>query len=86
MILETINVGATPNDGLGDPIRTAFQKCNRNFDKLNSRTQESVPSTSLGTVGDTAGMYAYDNNYFYYCYGDYDGSSDIWKRVLGLSF
>ena len=86
MTLETINIGAVPNDGLGDPIRTAFQKCNINFAELNSRTQETVPSTSLGTVGDTAGMYAYDTNYFYYCYGDYDGSSDIWKRVLGLSF
>jgi hypothetical protein len=37
-------------------------------------------------VGDVAGMYAYDATYFYYCYQDYDGSSDIWNRILGSSF
>jgi hypothetical protein len=86
MALETINVGASPNDGSGDPIRTAYEKCNSNFDELYSRAQETVPSTSLGTVGDRAGMYAYDDTYFYYCYSNYDGSSNIWNRSLGSSF
>lgn len=30
----TINVGATPNDGQGDPLRTAFIKINTNFTDL----------------------------------------------------
>ena len=34
MAREIINVGATPNDGLGDPIRTAFTKTNTNFSEL----------------------------------------------------
>ena len=34
MSQQYINIGATPNDGLGDPIRTAFQKTNENFSEL----------------------------------------------------
>jgi hypothetical protein len=34
MALELIDVGATANDGQGDPIRTAFEKCNINFTQL----------------------------------------------------
>ena len=32
---EVINVGATANDGAGDPLRTAFQKINYNFELVN---------------------------------------------------
>lgn len=31
---QTINVGTTANDGTGDPLRTAFTKCNANFTEL----------------------------------------------------
>jgi hypothetical protein len=31
---EYINVGATPNDGQGDPLRVAFEKINNNFSNL----------------------------------------------------
>jgi hypothetical protein len=31
---EYINIGVTPNDGLGDPLRTAFYKINNNFSNL----------------------------------------------------
>jgi len=34
MSQQYINIGSTPNDGLGDPIRTAFQKTNDNFSQL----------------------------------------------------
>lgn len=34
MAIEIINVGTSPNDGNGDPIRDAFIKCNDNFDEL----------------------------------------------------
>jgi hypothetical protein len=34
MSQQIINVGAQPNDGLGDPIRTAFEKTNENFTEL----------------------------------------------------
>ena len=34
MAKQTINIGTTANDGTGDPIRDAFDKCNDNFDEL----------------------------------------------------
>lgn len=86
MAQEVINVGTTPNDGTGDPLRTAYIKCNNNFGELYSRVQTTPPPNSLGSPGDTAGMYAYDNSYFYYCFQDYDGSSEIWRQVAGSSF
>jgi len=36
MAIEIINVGSSPNDGTGDPIRDAFIKCNENFDELDT--------------------------------------------------
>ena len=81
MAREIINVGAAPNDGTGDPIRTAYIKCNDNFGELYSRAQVNPPATLIGTVGDEAGMYAYDSTDFYYCFQDYDGSSVIWAQV-----
>ena len=76
-----INVGSAPNDGLGDPIRTAYQKCNTNFSELFSRVQVTPPTDPSGSVGDTAGMYAFDTTYFYVCVGDYDATTEIWKRI-----
>jgi hypothetical protein len=76
-----INVGSAPNDGLGDPIRTAYIKCNDNFNELYSRVQVDTPTSPSGVVGDSAGMYAYDNTYFYVCIADYDDTTEIWKRI-----
>ena len=36
MTLQTINIGVAPNDGNGDPLRTAFDKTNQNFVELYS--------------------------------------------------
>jgi hypothetical protein len=77
----TINVGSFPDDGLGDPIRTAFQKTNSNFNELYARVQTSPPSTLVGVPGDEPGMYAYTPNYFYYCFAAYDGSTVIWAQL-----
>ena len=81
MALQVINVGLSPNDGLGDAIRNAYIKCNNNFAELYSRVQENPPLTPAGTTGDTAGMIAYDTSYLYVCIADFDSSSEIWKRV-----
>lgn len=86
MAREVINVGTVPNDGTGDPIRTAYIKCNDNFSELYSREQAVPPASAVGTVGDRAGMYAFDANFFYYCFQDFDGSSDCWARIPGSSF
>ena len=34
MAKQTINIGTSPNDGTGDPIRTAMDKIKDNFDEL----------------------------------------------------
>lgn len=81
MAQQIINVGAAPNDGEGDPLRTAFQKTNSNFSELYSRAQTSPPSSLVGDPGDQAGFYAYDSTYFYYCFANYDGSSVIWAQI-----
>lgn len=38
MTQQLINVGTAPNDGLGDPLRTAFTKTNANFSELYAGT------------------------------------------------
>lgn len=39
------------------------------------------PSTSIGSADDRPGQIAFDQNYFYYCFRTYNGTTDIWKRV-----
>ena len=94
MARQVINIGTAPNDGTGDPLRTAYDKCNDNFSELYSRLQSIPPGTAVGSVGDTAGMIAVGTDptdvasfgKFYYCFQDYDGSSEIWSVVTGASF
>jgi len=38
-------------------------------------------ATSLGSPGDLKGDISIDENYFYYCINDHDGTSKIWKRL-----
>jgi hypothetical protein len=85
MAQEFINVGTAPNDGLGDPIRTSLIKCNTNFSELFSRVQSNPPGTPTGTVGDSAGMIAFDNTYLYVCVADFDDTTEIWRRIAFVS-
>jgi hypothetical protein len=80
-----INVGASANDGLGDPLRTSFTYCNSNFSELFSRVQTTPPTTLIGVPGDQAGMYAYDSTYFYYCFANFDGVNAVWNKALTIS-
>ena len=57
MILEKISIGTTDNDNQGEPLRSAFDKINRNFDKLTDivtyRLLEPTPTLENGTsIGD----------------------------------
>jgi hypothetical protein len=45
---EYINIGATPNDGNGDPLRTAFYKINNNFSNLFLTTTTTATAYTLG--------------------------------------
>lgn len=78
---QLIIVTTPTNSGDGTPLATAFNYCNSNFSELYSRVQTSPPTSLVGVTGDTAGMYAYDETYFYYCFANYDGSSTIWGQV-----
>jgi hypothetical protein len=51
MAIQNINVGATANDGNGDPLRSAFIKCNDNFDDLDTTKQDTLVSgTNIKTI------------------------------------
>lgn len=42
----------------------------------------TAPTHSYGSLGDVAGLVAFDEFYFYYCTANYvDNSINIWKRV-----
>jgi hypothetical protein len=48
MAIQTINIGNQVNDGLGDDLRTAFEKVNANFADISSTV-----FTTASNVGDT---------------------------------
>jgi len=73
MAKQTINIGSTANDGTGDPLRTAFDKCNDNFDEL----YDIPPGT--GTLDDLSDVDAYEP-----ADGDilvYDASGGAWMNM-----
>lgn len=41
----------------------------------------TVPASSVGVQGDLAGTVAVDSTYLYVCIANYDGITNIWKRV-----
>ncbi len=49
MAIQTINIGNQVNDGLGDDLRTAFQKVNANFSDLSA--QLTITASNVGTTG-----------------------------------
>lgn len=50
MAIQTINIGNRVNDGLGDDLRTAFQKVNANFTELESSL--TVTASNIGVLGE----------------------------------
>ena len=49
MAIQTINIGNVVNDGLGDDLRTAFQKVNANFSELSA--QLTITASNVGSAG-----------------------------------
>jgi hypothetical protein len=49
MTVQTINIGNVVNDGLGDDLRSAFQKVNANFSELS--TQLTITASNIGVTG-----------------------------------
>ena len=54
---EYINVGATPNDGQGDPLRIAFEKINNNFSNL---FYVGTSTYTVYSIGNTAGQVIFE--------------------------
>jgi hypothetical protein len=54
MTVQTINIGNVVNDGLGDDLRTAFEKVNANFVELT----DSLTVTARNIGGTGAGVFA----------------------------
>lgn len=51
MAMQTINIGNAVNDGLGDDLRSAFQKVNNNFSYLTTELATTV--INLGNDGES---------------------------------
>jgi hypothetical protein len=51
MTVQTINIGNQVNDGLGDDLRTAFQKVNANFSELSTQLTITVGPAGSSTTG-----------------------------------
>jgi hypothetical protein len=45
----------------------------------------NVPVSSIGVAGDKEGHSSFDSTYLYICTADYDGVTNIWKRILFLA-
>jgi hypothetical protein len=58
MAKKTINIGSSINAGDGDPLRTAFDKINDNFDELYSATTLDLDNIGSNMIPDTDGVYA----------------------------
>jgi len=41
----------------------------------------TAPGTLVGSSGDTQGDIAFDASFMYYCTADYDGSTNVWKKI-----
>lgn len=48
---------------------------------LASSSKLYTPLSAIGSPGDTDGTISHDSNYFYVCVGNYDGITNIWKKI-----
>lgn len=72
MSIQTINLGSSPNDGTGDPLREAFIKTESNFTELYSR---GYSTSIMHTTGFTR-FSNNDNEWRYFYFIIYDSTFD----------
>ncbi len=81
----TIEIGYQPNPPLqiyiGTSSATLGEETKTYLNTNRLVVLADAPASSVGKAGDTNGLVAVDSNYIYRCTGDYNGTSDIWKRV-----
>ncbi|WP_233236340.1 hypothetical protein [Bordetella sp. LUAb4] len=56
MTLQTISIGQNPNDGTGDPVRTAFSKTNANVNELSTRATTAQASADAAQATASAAV------------------------------
>ena len=79
---ETTTSSAIDNDDLLYAVIDGNSRAITAGNLIASLTQvKAAPATSLGAAGDIKGMMAFDSSYFYICTANYNGSSNVWKRV-----
>jgi len=74
MAKKTINIGTTPNDKSGDPLRVAFSKVNDNFDELYTLVGSGGGTVDLSAVNQHI-IPAVDNTY------DLGSSTHSWRSM-----
>ena len=52
MAKQTINVGTSPNDGTGDPLRDSFIKVNDNFNQEGESKMENLIGKKVRVIGE----------------------------------
>jgi hypothetical protein len=55
MAKQTVNLGTMADNKSGDPLRTAFEKINENFDELYAQSGSNVPTTITKTAVNSDG-------------------------------
>ena len=78
--LSDNDIEATNTNGGINFIPNGTGKITVEDDSLTIATSKT-PAASIGAVGDTAGMIAWDASYVYVCTANYDGSTPIWNRA-----
>lgn len=61
--MELVNVGIVPDDGSGDPLRTAFVKINNNFSRLAALQPDSHINMDYNAINTSNTSYYIGVNY-----------------------
>lgn len=76
MAQQTIDIGAAPNDGTGDPLRDAFDKANDNFTELYGRRSACMVKKTAAETGINASAGGYFPSWDSEAYKDAAGYHD----------
>jgi hypothetical protein len=90
MTIDLVNIGAAPDDGTGDPLRTAFSKTNGNFANLVvdvNTVQSNVANIINGTTAFTGNVTINNNNTAtaLYVYNAYTNTSNYERGKFAWS-
>ena len=79
--IDTVNIGTTPNDGTGDPLRTAFAKINDVIIMLDSLDMELLTNDEMQALKDMEDL----TDAVLFHVGDTTVTAAVWKVVFKTS-